>query len=114
MLVRHIVVTGGGTGIGFGIAARLRDAGEQVTITGPRKDVLEDAADRIDVAGTVDFLVSDAAARITGQVIHVNGALTSAAEASAPTRSPPRRTRDSSGERPDGRSYPGAGAFGWR
>lgn len=44
---RHAVVTGGGTGIGLAIAQALADAGAQVTITGRRLSVLEDAAKRI-------------------------------------------------------------------
>jgi NAD(P)-dependent dehydrogenase (short-subunit alcohol dehydrogenase family) len=38
------LVTGGGTGIGFGIAGALLDAGATVTIAGRREDVLERAA----------------------------------------------------------------------
>src|SRR5450759_943872 len=38
------LVTGGGTGIGFGIARRLLQAGATVTILGRRQDVLERAA----------------------------------------------------------------------
>lgn len=45
--MRHVVVTGGGTGIGLAVAAWFAEAGEQVTITGRRKDVLEAAATRI-------------------------------------------------------------------
>ncbi|MBX3420710.1 MAG: SDR family NAD(P)-dependent oxidoreductase [Pirellulaceae bacterium] len=41
---RHALVTGGGTGIGLGIARELARAGAKVTITGRRKDVLESAA----------------------------------------------------------------------
>ena len=40
----HALVTGGGTGIGLAIARALADNGATVTITGRRKDVLEDAA----------------------------------------------------------------------
>src|ERR1039457_5756851 len=38
------LVTGGGTGIGFGIARRLLQAGATVTIAARRQDVLESAA----------------------------------------------------------------------
>lgn len=41
---KHAVVTGGGTGIGRGIAEALAAAGAEVTITGRRMDVLQDVA----------------------------------------------------------------------
>jgi len=41
---KHALVTGGGTGIGLGIARALADAGAEVTITGRRTNVLEQAA----------------------------------------------------------------------
>ncbi|MGW3998159.1 SDR family oxidoreductase [Amycolatopsis sp. NPDC004772] len=58
---REIVVTGGGTGIGLAIAARFAAAGERVTVTGRRKDVLEAAAEKIG-ARAVSFDASDPAA----------------------------------------------------
>ncbi|MBI1218719.1 MAG: SDR family NAD(P)-dependent oxidoreductase [Rhodobacteraceae bacterium] len=42
---RHALVTGGGTGIGLAIAQALAGAGAQVTITGRRDNVLEQAGD---------------------------------------------------------------------
>lgn len=42
---RHALITGGGTGIGLAIARALAAAGAEVTITGRRGDVLEEAAD---------------------------------------------------------------------
>jgi NAD(P)-dependent dehydrogenase (short-subunit alcohol dehydrogenase family) len=50
---RTALVTGGGTGIGFGIARRLLQAGASVTIAGRRQEVLEKAASRLkaDVSG---------------------------------------------------------------
>jgi 3-oxoacyl-[acyl-carrier protein] reductase len=41
--MRQIVVTGGGTGIGYAIAGEFVLAGEQVTITGRRENVLKEA-----------------------------------------------------------------------
>ncbi|MFN8625781.1 MAG: SDR family oxidoreductase [Candidatus Binatia bacterium] len=41
------LVTGGGTGIGLGIARRLLQAGATVTIVGRRQDVLANAAQRL-------------------------------------------------------------------
>ncbi len=45
--MRQVVVTGGGTGIGYAIAAAFASRGEHVTITGRREHVLKEAADRI-------------------------------------------------------------------
>lgn len=44
---RTALVTGGGTGIGFGCAEQLVAAGAEVTIAGRRADVLDDAAARL-------------------------------------------------------------------
>ena len=44
---RRALVTGGGTGIGFGCARELALAGARVTIAGRRGEVLDDAAARL-------------------------------------------------------------------
>jgi 3-oxoacyl-[acyl-carrier protein] reductase len=89
-MARHVVVTGGGTGIGRAIAARFAADGEAVVVTGRRPGPLAeaaaalgpavravpfDAADPADVeaAAAVAFLASPGARRITGQSLHVNG-----------------------------------------
>ncbi len=41
------LVTGGGTGVGYGIAGKLAAAGASVTLSARRKDVLEAAAERL-------------------------------------------------------------------
>jgi 3-oxoacyl-[acyl-carrier protein] reductase len=56
--MRHVVVTGGGTGIGLAVAAEFARRGEQVTITGRREQVLKDAADGL--PGTVGYVCFDA------------------------------------------------------
>ncbi|GAA2391613.1 SDR family oxidoreductase [Nonomuraea africana] len=45
--MREVVVTGGGTGIGYAIAAAFAAQGDKVTITGRREQVLKDAAERL-------------------------------------------------------------------
>ena len=45
--MRQIVVTGGGTGIGYAIAEHFATAGDAVTITGRRVEVLQRAADTL-------------------------------------------------------------------
>jgi len=59
-MTRTIVVTGGGTGIGFGIARAFAEAGEVVWITGRRETVLRSAADHMG-AHAVSFDASDPA-----------------------------------------------------
>ncbi|GAA0844604.1 SDR family NAD(P)-dependent oxidoreductase [Streptosporangium amethystogenes subsp. fukuiense] len=48
--MREIVVTGGGTGIGYAIAAAFAAQGDRVTVTGRREQVLKEAADRLGVS----------------------------------------------------------------
>ncbi|MCB0997075.1 MAG: SDR family NAD(P)-dependent oxidoreductase, partial [Acidimicrobiales bacterium] len=52
---RNALVTGGGTGIGYGCAVELARTGANVTIAGRRVEVLADAADRLrsEVPGAV-------------------------------------------------------------
>jgi NAD(P)-dependent dehydrogenase (short-subunit alcohol dehydrogenase family) len=59
---RRALVTGGGTGIGYGCAQRLVESGAQVTIAGRRADVLAEAAERLDGAvATVECDITDEA-----------------------------------------------------
>lgn len=44
---KHAVVTGGGTGLGLGVAKAMVEAGALVTIVGRRRDVLEGAIEEI-------------------------------------------------------------------
>ncbi|WP_030907666.1 SDR family NAD(P)-dependent oxidoreductase [Streptosporangium amethystogenes] len=48
--MREIVVTGGGTGIGYAIATVFAAQGDRVTVTGRREQVLKEAADRLGVS----------------------------------------------------------------
>lgn len=48
---KRALVTGGGTGIGFGIAEVLLGAGASVTLAGRREDVLVEAAERLARSG---------------------------------------------------------------
>jgi 3-oxoacyl-[acyl-carrier protein] reductase len=56
--MRQIVVTGGGTGIGYAIAAGFVRSGDQVTITGRREHVLREAA--ASLAGLAPRTAADA------------------------------------------------------
>ncbi|MEV0591884.1 SDR family NAD(P)-dependent oxidoreductase [Nonomuraea cavernae] len=48
--MREVVVTGGGTGIGYAIASAFVSLGDHVTITGRREHVLKEAAGRLGCA----------------------------------------------------------------
>ncbi|MEU6728994.1 SDR family oxidoreductase [Nonomuraea wenchangensis] len=61
--MREVVVTGGGTGIGYAIAAAFASRGEHVTITGRREHVLKEAAGRIGA----DHVVFNAASPVAVQ-----------------------------------------------
>ncbi|MFE3447479.1 SDR family oxidoreductase [Nonomuraea sp. NPDC059194] len=45
--MREVVVTGGGTGIGYAVAAAFAAQGDKVTITGRREQVLREAAEKL-------------------------------------------------------------------
>lgn len=59
-IVRHALVTGGGTGIGAAIAARLAAEGCAVTLAGRRTEVLAATAVTIPRCGYVAMDVTDA------------------------------------------------------
>jgi 3-oxoacyl-[acyl-carrier protein] reductase len=59
--MRQVVVTGGGTGIGYAIAETFAHQGDQVTITGRRAPVLRSAAENLH-ASPVAFDAADPAA----------------------------------------------------
>lgn len=59
---RNALVTGGGTGLGFGCAVQLMRAGARVTLAGRRENVLQDAVARlrtVDPAAPVGYVVCD-------------------------------------------------------
>ncbi len=83
---KHALVTGGGTGIGEGIAVALANAGAEVTITGRRADKLEAVAatnarlhalvmDVDDEASVRDGIASAAAARGPLQICVANAGI---------------------------------------
>ncbi len=72
---KHALVTGGGTGIGLGIARALAEQGAEVTITGRRMGVLEQAADgapRLHPA-VMDVTDADAVARVIAGAVKARG-----------------------------------------
>jgi 3-oxoacyl-[acyl-carrier protein] reductase len=56
--MRNVIVTGGGTGIGYAVAEAFSNSGDNVTITGRRVDVLEAAAAKLS-ATAVPFDAAD-------------------------------------------------------
>lgn len=82
---KHALVTGGGTGIGLGIARALADQGAQVTITGRRATVLDEAAathglfaqvmDVTDEASVADGIAAAVAARGPVQICVPNAGI---------------------------------------
>ena len=59
---RHVLITGGGTGIGSAIAARLSEMGARVTVVGRRPKPLQEVANSLNEAQAVPFDVTDEAA----------------------------------------------------
>ena len=59
---RHALITGGGTGIGAAIAARLSEMGTRITVVGRRLEPLREVADGLDGAQAVPFDVTNEAA----------------------------------------------------
>jgi NAD(P)-dependent dehydrogenase (short-subunit alcohol dehydrogenase family) len=58
----HVLITGGGTGIGAAIAARLSEANARITVVGRRPEPLREVADSLDGAQPVLFDVTNEAA----------------------------------------------------
>ena len=84
LLGKHALVTGGGTGIGLAIAKALAAEGAQVTITGRRLNVLEEAAtdglfplamDVADETSVVDGVAAAVAARGPIQICVANAGI---------------------------------------
>lgn len=55
---KTILITGGGTGLGFSMAQRFGSLGANLILTGRRKDVLEKAAEELTVSGCTVLPVS--------------------------------------------------------
>jgi NAD(P)-dependent dehydrogenase (short-subunit alcohol dehydrogenase family) len=58
----HALITGGGSGIGAAIAARLSEMGARITVVGRRPEPLQEVADGLDGVQVVPFDVTDEAA----------------------------------------------------
>lgn len=76
-----ILVTGGGTGIGKGIAKVLRQRGDEVVIVGRRADVLEKTAKEIGVDYRVFDCLHDNPSEIFESIPGINGLVNNAGTA---------------------------------
>lgn len=79
LIGKRVLITGGGTGIGFGTAEVLLGAGATVTLAARREDVLHDAVDSLEASGhprdrvrTVACDVTDEA-QVEAAVAHAAG-----------------------------------------
>ena len=62
---KHALVTGGGTGIGLGIARQLLNAGATVTIAGRREEVLLGAKKQFEDGGVAPELIKVSVCDVT-------------------------------------------------
>lgn len=75
-MTKVALVTGGGTGIGAGVARRLATAGYAVTVTGRRQEPIEEVADEIGgLAVVADTGDADDGARAVAETIERFGGL---------------------------------------
>ena len=74
------IVTGGGTGLGRGIALRFGVEGASIVVSGRRPAPLDAVAQKINAGGgrAAAFLASDEARWITGVALPVDGGMTAA------------------------------------
>ena len=56
---KHVLITGGGTGLGKGMAQRFLELGATVHICGRREEVLEEAAAELSAKGTIHAIPCD-------------------------------------------------------
>ena len=70
---KHALVTGGGTGIGLAIAHALASQGVEVTITGRRREVLEEAAGNGLHAAVMDVTDEAAAKAVIEKAVAARG-----------------------------------------
>lgn len=70
---KHALVTGGGTGIGLGIAKALAARGAQVTITGRRQEVLDSVAGHGLFGAAMDVRDESSVAHVIAQAVQQRG-----------------------------------------
>lgn len=70
---KHALVTGGGTGIGLAIAQALAAQGAHVTITGRRKEVLDDVADEGIFGAVMDVRNEDTVCDVIAAAVEARG-----------------------------------------